>query len=86
MYIWFDDVIHTRSGKCVPSWNFTTTDSAVDKELKWFHEGYGVNQLYRLHKVDDENFIAENLRKLCFTSNENWEEYLRNPALALALK
>lgn len=86
MYIWFDDVIRTRSGKRVPSWSFTTTDSAVDKELKWFHEGYGVNQLYRLHKVDDENFIAESLRKLCFTSNENWEEYLRNPALALALK
>ena len=83
-YIWFDDKIKTRSGKRVPFWNFTILEQEVkDKELMWFHEAYEMMGLYRVHKVDTENFVAEDLGKWISTSNPDWEKYCDNPELAL---
>lgn len=84
-YIWFDDWIKTRSGKRKPYYDFVKLERIVkDQELIWFHEGYGRMQLYRVHKVDDENFIAEDLHKGCYTSSDRWDELSENPELALA--
>lgn len=55
-----------------------------DKSLHWFHEGYGRMILYRLHKVDDENFVAEKTGKSCYTCSEKWQIFSAHPELALA--
>jgi hypothetical protein len=39
--------------------------------------------LYRLHQVDDRNFIAEDTGAYCSTDCEEWETWRANPALAL---
>lgn len=83
-YIWFDDWIKCRNGKIKPFWDFTVLEQIVkDKELMWFHERYGRMELYRVHKVDNDNFVAEDLKISCYTSNENWELYSEKPELAL---
>ena len=84
-YIWFDDWIKCRSGKRKPFWQSTTLERIVeDQELIWFHECYGMMNLYRMHKVDDENFIAEDLKVCCSTSSRLWDSWSENPELAIA--
>ena len=83
-FVWFDDYIRCRSGKTLPYYDYSIVEREIkDKELVWFHEGYGRMSLYRLWKVDSENFIAEKLRIYCRTNYERWLEYLSNPELAL---
>ena len=82
--IYFDSMLKCRSGRLKPYWDTTfTNDELKDQELKWFHEGYGLFTLYRLHKVDDENFIAENMHKYMRTTDENWDKYVEHPELLL---
>ena len=83
-YIWFDSYIRTRSGKRIPYYDRVTEERYLkDQELMWFHEGYGRMVLYRIWKVDDENFVAENTGASCYTSSDNWGLYSENPELAL---
>ena len=83
--IYFDSTLKCRSGKRIPYWDITTTDDDIkDQDLRWFHEGYGFFRLYRLHKVDDVNFIAEDLYHVMRTGNENWDLYIEHPELLLA--
>ena len=83
-YIWFDSYIRTRSGR-KPYYDCITEERYLkDKELVWVHEGYGLMVLYRLWKVDDENFVAENTGKSIHTFSNKWEMYRNNPELALA--
>ena len=82
--IWFDDNIYVK-GKTIPFWDFTVIEEAIeDSELRWFHEGYGCMQLYRLWKVDDGNFIAEKMRGcMVFKGSKNFKEWMSNPELAI---
>lgn len=83
-YIWFDSYIRTRNGR-KPYYDWIVEERSLkDKELIWIHEGYGLMVLYRLWKVDDENFIAENTGHSIYTFSKKWEEYSKNPELALA--
>ena len=84
--IYFDSFLKTRKGKVVPFYDrvMVEKDEPIkDKTLMWFHESYGYMKLYRLHKVDDENYIAEDTKTSCRTNNENWKKFLENPILAL---
>ena len=84
-YIWFDSYIKTRSGKRIPYADFSVLERRVnDQELIWFHESYGLMKLYRVHKVDDQNFVAEYTWVSCYTSSDKWERYLDQPELALS--
>ena len=69
MYIWFDEIYKTQKGKKVPFYTFTTVDHAEDGAVAWFHERHGLMKLYKIHKVDAENFIAEDMHQ----SKYNWE-------------
>lgn len=90
----FDATLRTKSGKLVPYYTEQTTgmdddSDFIDQSLHWFHERYGVFQLYRLHQVDDSNenyiyFICEPLKKYVQKSSEEFEELMENPELALA--
>lgn len=83
-YLWFDDYIRCRSGKLLPYYTCSRVEHELkDKELVWIHVGYGRMCLYRLWKVDFENFIAENLKIYCRTNDERWDKWLSNPELAL---
>lgn len=83
-YIWFDCYIRTRNGR-KPYYDWIVEERGLkDKELIWIHEGYGLMVLYRLWKVDDENFIAENTGHSIHTFSNKWEQYSENPELALA--
>lgn len=87
MNVWFDAKIKVRSGKRVPFWDRTSVESEVkDKDLMWFHEGYGMMGLYRLHIVDKDNAVAEDLHKWCSTESEKWEDLAENPELALTME
>ena len=84
----FDDVLKIRSGKRIPfykeqSWGMDDESGCTDQSLHWFHEGYGSFQLYRLHQVDDVNYICEPLHKYCSTSSDRWEEFTEHPEMAL---
>ena len=57
--VWFDDILKTKTGKNKPYWSATEVKDAVDQEEVYFHEGYGRLRKYRLHKVDEINYIAE---------------------------
>lgn len=82
--VWFDDWLKTRSGKMVPFYDYTILEEQVeDGSLHWFHEGYGRMVLYRLWKVDDDNFIAEKMGRSCRTTNSDWQKLLAEPWLAL---
>lgn len=83
--VYFDSYLRCKSGKVIPYYDVTfNVDSIEDQQLVWFHEGYGVMQLYRLHRVDETaDFIAEALKARCRTSDDKWEIYLNNPELAL---
>ena len=84
MNIYFDSTLRTRSGRRVPYWDITRTDAKIrDGELRWFHEGYGRMKLYRLWKVDEENFIADSTGVWSHTHDPNWELYSKDPELAL---
>lgn len=75
-YIWFDCYIRTRNGR-KPYYDYVQVERGLkDKELIWIHEGYGLMVLYRLWKVDDENFIAENTGK--FMRKTSYEVSLAN--------
>ena len=82
--VYFDDTLRTYKGKRVPYYDCTQVSNATDGELAWFHEGYGCMKLYRLHQVDADNFVAEDLHILCYTSSEVWRAWSENPLLALA--
>ena len=86
----FDDTLKTRSGKRIPYWHeqrWPSDDDSqcVDQSLHWFHEGYGLFQLYRLHQVENDKdyFICEPLKKYCRTNSEKWDLYSSHPELAL---
>lgn len=82
-YIWFDSYIRTRSGR-KPYYDCIVKERYLeDQELMWFHKGYGRMVLYRLWKVDNKNFVAENTGVSSYTSSDNWELYRKNPELAL---
>ena len=86
--IWFDDVIRTRSGKRKPYYTFSQVEGdnvCKDKEIRWFHEGYGLMKLYRIHVVDDENAIEEDVGATCFTRDPDWQAFSICPELALIL-
>ena len=83
--VYFDSKLRTRKG-WIPYYDTTEVSNATDGELKWFHDGYGLMCLYRLYQVDADNFIAENLHIVCFTSSEEWDSWLKNPTLALTEK
>ena len=80
--IYFDDTLRTRKGS-IPYYDMTEVSNATDGELMWFHVRYGWMRLYRLHQVDTDNFIAEDLHIVCTTSSEKWDSWSENPALAL---
>lgn len=80
--VYFDAKLRTRKG-FIPYWDEVRVDSAYDGQLVWFHERYGRMYLYRLHQVDDRNFIAEDTGARCSTDREEWEAWHANPALAL---
>ena len=62
--VWFDDEIRTRSGKRVPFYDSTIIEEPIrDQQEMYFHICYGRSKLYRLHKVDEKNYIAEDLHK-----------------------
>lgn len=85
--IYFDATLRTCRGKHVPFWDTLHIEKehpAHDKDLVWFHEGYGKMALYRLHKVDEENYIAEKMNKYVSTSNPNCKKLLAHPELVLA--
>ena len=79
----FDSFLRTKKGTLLPYYEESFVDEAHDQELIWFHESYGCMKLYRLHQADDTTFIAEDLKRMCFTSNPNWGRYLKHPELAL---
>lgn len=81
--VYFDSTLRTRKGNRVPYWDTTYVDNVHNGELKWFHEGYGTMCLYKLHQVDDCNFIAENLHKFCRTADARWSTWVKFPELAL---
>ena len=81
MYVWIDDVIETRRGR-VPYWTSTKTDYALeDKQLVWIYAGYDTMKLYKVHKVDNDNFIAEDLGKTRSLLANEWNCYLEFPEL-----
>ena len=82
LIVLFDSEIKTKKG-WKPFWEQSYVDNAQDQELTWFHESYGRMKLYRLHRVDAKTFIAEDLKKMCSTSNPNWNFYLEHPEYAL---
>lgn len=83
IYIWFDAWIRTRKGR-KPWYDFVVVEHELeDQSLHWFHEGYGRMKLYRLHKVDDYNFVAESTKRGCWTSDSNWRSWSEKPELAL---
>ena len=81
--IYFDDTLRTRKG-LKPYYECVEVTEAFDGQLAWFHIRYGCMHLYRLHQVDADNFIAEDLHIVCSTSNEKWHSWSENPLLALA--
>lgn len=85
-YIWYDDILKCQNGKRKPYYGWTTVEDdncVTDKQLIWLHEGYGRMGLYRVHYVDDENYIAEDMKISCYTSSNNWKIYSEKPELAL---
>lgn len=83
-FIWFDDSVFTK-GCRKPFWDFSVVEREIgDQDLIWIHRGYGRMVLYRLWRVDDENFIAEDLHIGCYTGSPEWNSYFENPELALA--
>ena len=82
--VYFDEEHLNSRGKRVYFWDFTQVSNAADKQLVWFHEHYGLMKLYRLHAVDAESFIAEDLNVYCRTSSDAWGKLSEDPALALA--
>ena len=72
--ILFDATLTTYKGKRVHYYDEQDTKSAEDKELRWFHIGYGTMSLYRLHQVDADNFIAEPLDRYCRAGEEHLQD------------
>lgn len=82
--VYFDYAFKSKkTGKKVYFYDFVQVDKAQDQELKWFHVRHGLMKLYRLLQVDAENFIAQDMNTSCFTTNDNWERWLRDPLLAI---
>lgn len=79
----FDSYLKCRSGRRLPYYDVSYVEKAEDQELVWFHEGYGLMKLYRLHEVDRENYIAEPTKVSCYTKSDKWDLYKSNPELAL---
>lgn len=85
----FETRLRKRDGKVIPytdeqPYGNDDDSDITDKSLHWFHEGYGKFQLYRLHQIDDsEYYICEPLKKFARTSDEDWNELISNPELAL---
>jgi len=80
--VYFDTLLRTRKG--VKAYYETAeVSNATDGELVWFHSAYGLMRLYRLHEVDCDNFVAEDLRVVCSTKSELWRSWGENPSLAL---
>lgn len=83
--VWFDDTIRGKNGKNIPFWYCTVIETEFkDQDLAWFHERYGWMQLYRLWKVDAENFIAEKIGRKIRKESDEFEEWRKNPESALA--
>lgn len=83
IYVWFDAKLKTRSG-VKPWYEWTMIEEQLkDRELRWFHECYGYMYLYRLWKVDDENFIAEFMHCTCHKESLLWPLYREKPEAAL---
>ena len=83
--VWFDDTVRGRNGNIFPFWSFVTLESEIkDQELTWFHERYGWMQLYRLWKVDAENFVAEKIGRKIRKDSDEYKEWRSKPELALA--
>lgn len=85
VFVYFDSILKTRNGKKIPYWesSYLNDNEVADNQLTWFHEGYGLMKLYKLLKVDDNNYIAENMKRSIRTGSPNWPEYSEHPALAL---
>ena len=82
--ILFDDTFTSkRTGKRIYDYDTMTLDTAQDQQLIWIHSRHGFMRLYKLLQVDTTNFIAQDMHKGCFTSSDNWDEYMHNPELAL---
>ena len=87
----FDSYLKCKSGKIKPYYECSfNVDDLHDQKLVWFHEGYGLMRLYRVHRVEgadrdeeDANYIAERVGPSCFTRDERWEEAAENPELYL---
>ena len=84
-YVWFDALTRNKNGKLVPFRDFTVVNYELkDQELIWMHEGYGRMNLYRVHKIDDENYDAELINGCgTYTWSKNWDSWRKNPQLAL---
>lgn len=92
----FDDYVRGRkTGRRIPFWHeqrWSSDDDSdcIDQSLHWFHEGYGLFQLYRLHEVKGDSsqlyiyYIAEPLKKYARTSDDDWNDLMDYPELALA--
>ena len=87
----FDSYLKCRNGKIKPYYDDVFhVDDLYDQKLVWFHEGYGLMKLYRVHRVEgpetDEyyaNYIAEEVGPSCFTRDDRWEEAISDPELYL---
>ena len=89
--VWFDSYLKCKNGKLKPYYDCSFhVDDLYDQKLVWFHEGYGLMRLYRVHRVEgaekdeeDANYIAEKVGPSCFTGDDRWKEVACDPEKCL---
>ena len=83
MIVLFDAKLRTRSGKVLPFYEQAYVEDKKDGDLVWFHECYGWFHLYKLEFVEDDTFIAVDMRRSIRNIYEDFERFLRNPHAAI---
>lgn len=83
--VYFDSRLKTKTKGTIPYYDISfNVANCEDKKLMWFHEGYGMMRLYRIHQIDrSSDFIAELAGPICRTSSSEWTSYLENPEYAM---
>lgn len=85
--VYFDSTLKCWNGRIKPYYDCTFhVDDLYDKKLVWFHEGYGLMKLYRVHRVEEAevdedraNYIAEVVGPVCHTSSDDWTRAVQDP-------
>ena len=78
----FDAKIKTRRG-VIPYYEQTYTEGKTDGDLVWFHESYGRMRLYKLEYVDDDTFIAVDMRRCTWAGSDDYTRWSKNPSAAI---